>query len=139
VFKILEEGKNVSNVITYYVKIRPEKTPDFFKSLMTANIDIIVAEKESAAVIPWDSFSEDEDGKTYVYVGDIMQKEKHFIETGILDGDNIEVVSGLSAGDSILIKKDDFNIATTKEVTKGFLSMGPGKRKSNKEILGAKK
>lgn len=139
VFQILEEGKNVSNVITYYVKIRPEKTPEFFKSLMTANIDIIVTEKESAVVIPWDCFIEDENGKTYVFVGDVMQKQKHFIETGILDGDNVEVVSGLSAGDSILIKKDDFNIATTKEMTKGFLSMGPGKRKSNKEILGAKK
>ena len=139
VFQILEEGKNVSNVITYYVKIRPEQTPDFFKSLMTANIDIIVTEKENAVVIPWDSFSEDEDGKTYVMVGDNMLPTKHFIETGILDGDNIEVVSGLSAGDSILIKKDDFNIATTKEMTKGFLSMGPGKRKTNKEILGEKK
>ena len=60
VFQILEEGKNVSNVITYYVKIRPEKTPEFFKSLMTANIDIIVKEQKDAAVIPWDSFVEDD-------------------------------------------------------------------------------
>ncbi|MBQ4179042.1 MAG: efflux RND transporter periplasmic adaptor subunit, partial [Elusimicrobia bacterium] len=51
VFQILEEGKNVSNVITYYVKIRPEKTPEFFKSLMTANIDIIVKEQKDAVVI----------------------------------------------------------------------------------------
>ena len=136
VFQILEEGKNVSNVITYYVKIRPEQTPDFFKSLMTANIDIIVTEKEAAVVIPWDSFSEDEDGKTYVMVGDNMQQTKHFIETGILDGDNIEVVSGLSAGDKILIKQDEYNISTTKQTSKGFLSMQPGKRKTNKEILG---
>lgn len=136
VFQILEEGKNVSNVITYYVKIRPEKTPEFFKSLMTANIDIIVTEKEEAVVIPWDSFSEDEDGKTYVLTGDNMQQNKLFIETGILDGDNIEVVSGLAEGDSILIKQDDYNISTTKQTSKGFLSMQPGKRKTNKEILG---
>ncbi len=139
VFQILEEGKNVSNVITYYVKIRPENTPDFFKSLMTANIDIIVTEKENTVVIPWDSFSEDENGKTYVFVGDNMQKQKRFIETGILDGDNIEVVSGLSAGDEILVKQDAYNISTTKQTSKGFLSMQPGKRKTNKEILGEKK
>ncbi len=139
VFQILEEGKNVSNVITYYVKIRPEKTPEFFKSLMTANIDIIVKEKENAVVIPWDSFSEAADGKTYVLTGDNMQQTKRFIETGILDGDNVEVVSGLSAGDSILVKHDIYNISTTKETSKGFLSMQPGKRKSNKEILGVKK
>ena len=137
VFQILEEGKNVSNVITYYVKIRPEKTPAFFKSLMTANIDIIVKEQKDAVVIPWDSFVEDEQGETFVLVGDEngMQQTKHKITTGIFDGDNVEVTSGLSKGDMILVKQDKYNIATTKEVTKGFLSMGPGKRKSNKEIL----
>ena len=137
VFQILEEGKNVSNVITYYVKIRPEKTPAFFKSLMTANIDIIVKEQKDAVVIPWDSFVEDEQGDTYVLVGDEtgMQQQKHKITTGIFDGDNVEVTSGLSKGDMILVKQDKYNISTTKEVTKGFLSMGPGKRKSNKEIL----
>ena len=136
VFQILEEGKNVSNVITYYVKIRPEKTPDFFKSLMTANIDIIVKEQKDAVVIPWDSFQEDEQGKTFVLVGDNMQQSKHIITTGILDGDNVEVTSGLSKGDTILVKQDKYSIATTKETTKGFLSMQPGKRKSNKDILG---
>ena len=135
VFQILEEGKNVSNVITYYVKIRPEKTPEFFKSLMTANIDIIVKEQKDAVVIPWDSFVEDERGESFVLVGDNMQQTRHKITTGIFDGDNVEVTSGLSKGDTILVKQDKYSIATTKEVTKGFLSMGPGKRKSNKEIL----
>ena len=135
VFQILEEGKNVSNVITYYVKIRPEKTPAFFKSLMTANIDIIVKEQKDALVIPWDSFQEDEQGKTFVLVGDNMQQSKHIITTGILDGDNVEVTSGLSKGDTILVKQDKYSISTTKETTKGFLSMQPGKRKSNKDIL----
>lgn len=135
VFQILEEGKNVSNVITYYVKIRPEKTPDFFKSLMTANIDIIVKEQKDAVVIPWDSFSEDENGDTYVLTGDNMQQTKHKITTGILDGDNVEVTSGLSKGDIILVKQDNYNISMTKETTKGFLSMGPGKRKTGKDIL----
>ena len=135
VFQILEEGKNVSNVITYYVKIRPEKTPDFFKSLMTANIDIIVKEQKDAVVIPWDSFSEDENGDTYVLTDDNMQQTKHKITTGILDGDNVEVTSGLSKDDTILVKQDNYNISMTKETTKGFLSMGPGKRKTGKDIL----
>jgi len=67
-----------------------------------------------------------------------MQQTRHKITTGIFDGDNVEVTSGLSKGDTILVKQDKYNIATTKEVTKGFLSMGPGKRKTNKEILNNK-
>lgn len=136
VFQILEEGKNVSNVITYYVKIRPVKTPPFFKSLMTANIDITVTEKKAAVVIPWDSINENSQGQTYVLVGDNMNPDKHIIKTGILDGDNIEVVSGLSAGDEILVKDENFKLNTTKDETKGFLQMTPNKkRKSGKEIL----
>jgi len=136
VFQILEEGKNVSNVITYYVKIRPEKTPSFFKSLMTANIDITVQEKKDVVVIPWDSFKEDEKGNTFVLVPqENFQQKQVAIKTGILDGDNIEVTEGLSKGDFILVKKDNYNISMTKNETKGFLSMGPGKRKTNKEIL----
>ena len=104
-------------------------------NLMTANIDIIVKEQKDAAVIPWDSFSEDEQGNTYVLVGDNMQQSKHIITTGILDGDNVEVTSGLSKGDTILVRKRRYNISMTKEETKGFLSMGPGKRKTGKDIL----
>lgn len=135
VFQILEEGKNVSNVITYYVKIRPDKTPSFFKSLMTANIDIAVREHKDVVVIPWDSFKEDEDGHTYVLVGNNLQPSKQNIKTGISDGDNTEVVSGLSKGDTILIKQDNFNISTTKNEVKGFIQMGHAKRRTNKEIL----
>lgn len=135
VFQILEEGKNVSNVITYYVKIRSDKTPSFFKSLMTANIDIVVREHKDVVVIPWDSFKEDEDGHTYVLVGNNLQPSKQNIKTGISDGDNTEVVSGLSKGDTILIKQDNFNISTTKNEVKGFLQIGPTKRRTNKEIL----
>src|SRR6185436_8803766 len=42
VFQILHEGKNVSNVITYGVKIEPTKVPPFFRSQMTANVSLIV-------------------------------------------------------------------------------------------------
>ena len=136
VFQILEEGKNVSNVITYYVKIRPEKTPPFFKSLMTANIYITVKEVKDAVVIPWNSFQEDEKGDTFVLVPqENLQQKKVFIKTGILDGENIEVTEGLSKGDVILVKEDNYNISMTKKETKGFLSMGPQKRKTGKDIL----
>ena len=65
-----------------------------------------------------------------------MNPDKHIIKTGILDGDNIEVVSGLSAGDEILVKDENFKLNTTKDETKGFLQMTPNKkRKSGKEIL----
>lgn len=136
VFQILEEGQNVSNVITYYVKIRPYNTPKFFKSLMTANIDITVTEKKNVMVIPWDGVNETEDGKSYVLTGDNQKQTKKEIVTGIVDGDKTEVVSGLNPGDTILIKTNQYQLQNkTTESAKGFLQMRPEKRKTNSEIL----
>ncbi|MDD5101401.1 MAG: efflux RND transporter periplasmic adaptor subunit [Endomicrobiaceae bacterium] len=135
VFQILEEGQNVSNVITYYVKIRPDETPKFFKSLMTANIEITVKDKKNVVVIPWNSVNETQEGKSYVLVGDNLIQNTKEIVTGIVDGDNVEVVSGLNDGDTILVKADKYQLENTTESTKGFLQMTPQKRKSNSEIL----
>lgn len=135
VFQILEEGQNVSNVITYYVKIRPVRTPDFFKSLMTANITITVKEKNNVVVIPWNSVNETQDGKQYVLTGDNLAQNKNMIVTGIVDGDKVEVVSGLNEGDKVLIRADQYKPESTDNTEKGFLQMTPQKRKSNSEIL----
>ena len=48
VYDILFEGKNVSNVITYGVKVRPDKLPPFFRSQMTANVSFLVTRKEGS-------------------------------------------------------------------------------------------
>ncbi|MGD0511591.1 MAG: efflux RND transporter periplasmic adaptor subunit, partial [Candidatus Micrarchaeaceae archaeon] len=52
VFDILYEGKNVSNVITYGVKIRLPRVPPFFRSQMTANISFIINSKDNAVLVP---------------------------------------------------------------------------------------
>lgn len=136
VFQILEEGQNVSNVITYYVKIRPDTTPSFFKSLMTANISITVKEKKNVVVIPWNSVNETQTGKFFVLTGDNAAQHKKEIVTGIVDGDNVEVVSGLKAGDTVLVKAEKYKPGNSGDSdTKGFLQMTPQKRKSNSEIL----
>lgn len=135
VFQILEEGQNVSNVITYYVKIRPGHTPKFFKSLMTANIEITVTEKKNVTVIPWDALNEDSEGKLYVLTGGNNVNNKKEVTAGINDGDKVEIISGLNPGDTVLIKKQKYKSGGNTEETKGFLQMRPQKRKTNSEIL----
>jgi len=137
IFQILEEGQNVSNVITYYVKIRPDTTPDFFKSLMTANIEITVAEKNGVVTVPWDGVQQTPEGKDYVLTGDNTAQNQKEIVTGILYADKVEVISGLNAGQEILIKSDNYRLESFNNNTKSFLQMRPQKRKTNSEILAA--
>jgi hypothetical protein len=46
--KSLYEGKNVSNVITYGVKVRSHEVPPSFRSQMTANVRFIVRRNPQA-------------------------------------------------------------------------------------------
>ena len=103
VFQILDEGTNQSNVITYSVKIRPDHVPAFFKSQMTANIKIEVAKKSGALLIPTAAVTMDPSGKTAVITG--MQDKKPVyqkIETGLDQGDMVEVTKGLDEGDTVM-------------------------------------
>lgn len=103
VFQILDEGKNQSNVITYKVKIRPETVPTFFKSQMTANIKIEVARRQNALMIPSAAVTLDPSGATAV-ITEVTDKKPVYtkIETGLDQGDLVEVTKGLEEGDTVL-------------------------------------
>jgi membrane fusion protein, macrolide-specific efflux system len=102
VIDILFEGKNVSNVITYGVKVRPMKAPAFFRSQMTANLGFILARKENALIIPANVVRQSDGGKRVAVVGPDGQPSMREITTGIETGELVEVLSGLSAGEKVL-------------------------------------
>lgn len=105
VFQILDEGKNVSNVITYGVKIRPEHVPAFFKSQMTANISIEVSKKKDAVLIPARALTVDPSGNTAV-ITDLKDGKPVYqrVETGSDSGNKVEILSGLEGGDRIYMQ-----------------------------------
>ncbi|MBI4802025.1 MAG: efflux RND transporter periplasmic adaptor subunit [Elusimicrobia bacterium] len=103
VFQILDEGKNQSNVITYKVKIKPDLVHPFFKSQMTANIKIETAKKRNALLIPTASVTIDPSGSTAV-ITEVLDKKPVYtkIETGLDQGDYVEVTKGLKEGDIVM-------------------------------------
>ena len=103
---ILYEGKNVSNVITYGVKVRVNPVPPFFRSQMTANISFIIRNKNKAILVPVNVVRDMPDGTKQVSVpgpeGKPVMRE---IKTGIESNDKVEITSGLEAGDTVLITR----------------------------------
>lgn len=108
VSQILYEGKNVSNVITYGVKIVPEKTPPFFRSQMTANVDLILEKHDNALVLPTVAVRDGADGKQVMVPGPEGKPAPKSIETGIESGEKIEVLSGLADGDQVLVARSRY-------------------------------
>ena len=105
VFQILDEGKNQSNVITYTVKIRPDKVPSFFKSQMTANIKIRVTEPKPALFIPSRAVALDASGATSVITSLEKGKPVHKrVVTGLDDGELVQIKRGLEEGEEVFYR-----------------------------------
>jgi macrolide-specific efflux system membrane fusion protein len=104
VFSILHEGVNVSNVITYGVKIEPKNAPAFFRSQMTANINLIVNQKKDVLTVPATAVSDTANGEKQVLVPGPDQKPvSKIVKTGIETNNSVEIVDGLAVGDTVLV------------------------------------
>ncbi|MBF0593584.1 MAG: efflux RND transporter periplasmic adaptor subunit [Candidatus Omnitrophica bacterium] len=97
------ESKTVSNVTIYTVDIVPAQVPDVFRSGMSANVRIIQQSLDNVLVVP-QKLVKNENGKNYVLVGQGRGKAplSKEIQLGLSDGDNVQVISGLTAEDKIL-------------------------------------
>lgn len=130
VFQILQEGTSSSNVITYKVKLRPYRVPEFFKSQMTANITVETARKDNVLLLPLQAISEGKHGKT-VLTGDLLKPEPATITTGIEDGMNVEVLTGLTEGETVYVAGLKYTPQTSEASSNPFMPTGPKATKKN--------
>jgi multidrug efflux pump subunit AcrA (membrane-fusion protein) len=104
VVQIAPRGVNVSNVVTFDVKIEvtaPERT--LLRPEMTANVEILVAEKPDVLLAPSDAIVR-KAGKATVTVRKAGgTTESREVGTGISDGRRTEILSGLSAGETVIV------------------------------------
>ena len=106
VFKILDEGTTKSNVVTYTVKIRPESVPAFFRSQMTANIKITIAERKDILLLPAMAVTTNPQGETAV-ITELKDGVPVYtmVVTGQNEGDQVEIVSGLQEGQTVYYER----------------------------------
>lgn len=122
VFQILDEGKNVNNVIIYKVRIMPHNVPAFFKSQMTANIKIEVSGFKKSLVLPSEAIVMDASGKPSVIIG-IKDKKPVYknIITGVEIDSKTEILQGLSEGTRVLYAEATYSPQKKDEGTTPFL------------------
>lgn len=108
---IAYESRLVNNVTIYDVEIVIKDMPDYFRSGMSANVDIIFSDKKNVLLIPQEAVTQ-EKNKNYIFTkdqeGNLVKKE---ISIGIKDDQNIEVVEGLSTTDTVVVKKIEYNLS----------------------------
>jgi len=105
VVRVATKGKVVSNVVTFEVKIEVKsRGRASLKPEMTANVEIIAAEKDKALLVPVQAVSRRR-RNNFVTVKLANEKtEERPVKTGISDGEMMEITEGLKEGETVLIQ-----------------------------------
>lgn len=99
--KIAFDATTVNSVTTYIVDVLPLSVPDFMRSGMTANVTFFIKARKDVLLISNDAVKTKDGQSTVLIRKDGKEVEKQIV-VGISDGKEIEVLSGLVAGDIVL-------------------------------------
>lgn len=131
---------------TAAVKIQIENLEGYLKPGMYARVSLQFEEKPETNVLPLATILEEE-GQSYVYIADAADEEttivrKQTIQLGIIDGEQVEVLQGITADDLVitlgnrLVKDgDQVDVKRVEGSDEASENFGPPKEL---EILGAK-
>jgi len=106
--RIGTKGVNISNVVTFEVKIELLGTnKSLLKPEMTTNIEIIFAEKEDVLLVPSGAvLNKDDQHFVRVMIDDGSVKERP-VQVGISDGVLTEITGGLNKGDMVVYRPEE--------------------------------
>lgn len=105
VVRVAAKGVTNSNVVTFEVKIEISKDGlIYLKPEMTTNVEIQADRRENILILPNEYIQFDRTGNYFVdKETSSSTTEKTIVQTGITDGINTEVLSGLKEGDTVAI------------------------------------
>lgn len=108
---IYYESLIVNNVTIYQVDILPKKVPDVFRSGMSATVNIVDKSKDNVLILPVAALKRSKEGAYVLLSGRRDKKpEERKVETGISDDKNIEIISGLTSDDKVLMVSQKYKV-----------------------------
>ena len=130
---IYYESKTVNNVTIYEVDLVPESVLDFFRSGMNATIDFIEKSKEGILIVPVEAIYKNKE-KQFVLIKKEGRVEpiEQTVELGLTDDKNIEIISGITDKDILIIKNKKFVLPKSDMGSSPFTPFG-AKNKDDKK------
>lgn len=104
--RIAFDSKTVNNITTYIVDVLPGELPAAMRSGMTASVNFYLDSKNDVLSLPANALHM-KDGKNYVLMrrGKTEKPVERYVETGISDGNKVEVTKGLKEGEVVLVER----------------------------------
>lgn len=109
---IAYESTVTNNVTVYEVKIRAENPPQNFRSGMTATIEVEADKKDNVLLLPADAIISN-NGEKYILVKTAKGRKpsRRKVITGINNGKNVEIVSGVTEDDAVIVSGKNLSAA----------------------------
>lgn len=127
---IYYESKTINNVTIYEVDLLPQEVPEFFRSGMNAAIDFIAQSKDNALLIPAEAVLREKNG-SFVLIKDANgQSRQRPVQLGISDDKNVEVLSGLDAYDTVIVKTKKYTLPKSNVGTNPLMPIRNQRRSS---------
>jgi macrolide-specific efflux system membrane fusion protein len=124
--QIAFDAKTVNNVTNYVVDVLPDSTPETMRSGMTANVTFVVDSRRGVAVVPAEAVQTKAGARTVLVKSpngaDPAERE---IQVGLTDGKRIQVLSGLTEGETVLTPQLERKSANSGG-TNPFMPKAPG-------------
>lgn len=126
------ESTIVNNVTIYEVEILPDKVPDFFRSGMSATVDIVEQNRKNVLLLPQDMVEKEGD-QSYVFVlrDNDNKPFKTFFTAGVADEKNVEILAGLSETDKIVADTKKYTPIKKHTATNPLMPGSPSHRRRN--------
>ncbi len=118
VVQVATQGENISNVVTFAVKIEVlDEAKSKLLPEMTADVEILVAENKDALLVPAEAVRGRGTEKTVLTPAPTpgAPPVPVVIELGLTNDTHVEVTSGLEEGDAILVAPDTGGTAWQRE------------------------
>lgn len=107
IVRVATKGTIDTNVVTFEVKVEVSgANQHLLKPEMTANVEIVAAQKEGILLIPVAAIEYGKREHLVSVQGKNGTTEERTVKTGISDGEFMEIVSGLSEGEHIIVPGD---------------------------------
>lgn len=106
VLRIARSGVNVSNVVTFEVRIEVEsENKNLLMPEMTADVKIVIEAKDNVLKIPSNAVTRANGVKTVMVANEKKQPVPREVVTGLDNGEFVEIISGISESDIVLLKE----------------------------------